>query len=120
MWAIWWPAFVGHLVVVGDEAVDAGVLVELGAGEGVGDRDLDGFDVELLGELDGVADGFLRLAGKAEDEVAVDGEAELVAVAGEVAGALDGGAFLDVLEDLRIAGLEADDEQPGSRLRALL
>ena len=30
---------------------------------------------------------------------------------GEVAGALDGGALLDVLEDLRIAGLEADDEQ---------
>ena len=29
----------------------------------------------------------------------------------EVARALDGGALLDVLEDLRVAGLEADDEQ---------
>ena len=30
---------------------------------------------------------------------------------GEVARALDGGALLDVLEDLRVAGLEADDQQ---------
>jgi hypothetical protein len=41
----------------------------------------------------------------------VDDEAEVVAVLGELAGALDGGALLDVLEDLRVAGLEADDEQ---------
>jgi hypothetical protein len=34
-----------------------------------------------------------------------------VAVLDEVAGALDGGTLLDVLKDLRIAGLEADDEQ---------
>jgi hypothetical protein len=51
------------------------------------------------------------LAGQAEDEVGVDDEAEVVAVLDEVAGALDGGALLDVLEDLRVAGLEADDEQ---------
>jgi hypothetical protein len=64
-----------------------------------------------LGEVDGVADRLLGLAGQAEDEVAVDGQAEVVAVLGEVARALHGGALLDVLEDLRIAGLEADDEQ---------
>ena len=53
----------------------------------------------------------LGLAGEAEDEVGVDDEAEVVAVLDEVAGALDGGALLDVLEDLRVAGLEADDEE---------
>ena len=77
----------------------------------MGDGDLDGLAVERLGEVDGVADGLFGLAGQAEDEVAVDDEAEVVAVLGEVAGALDGGALLDVLEDLRVAGLEADDEQ---------
>ena len=109
---------VGHLVAaavfhlfVGDEVVALGEVEELGAGEGVGDGDLDGLAVELLGEVDGVADGFLGLAGEAEDEVAVDDEAEVVAVLDEVACALDGGALLDVLEDLRVAGLEADDEQ---------
>ena len=75
------------------------------------DGDLDGFAIERLGEVDGVADRFLGLAGQAEDEVGVNGEAEVVAVLGEVARALDGGALLDVLENLRIAGLEADDEQ---------
>ena len=53
----------------------------------------------------------LGFAGQAEDEVGVDDEAEIVAVLDEVAGALDGGALLDVLEDLRVARFEADDEQ---------
>src|SRR6202789_539038 len=103
-------AVVGH-GLVGDEAVDLGVVEELGAREGVGDGDLNSLAVELLGEVDGVADGLFGLAGEAEDEVAVDDQAKLVAVAGEVASALDGGTFLDVLEDLRVAGLVADDEE---------
>ncbi len=89
----------------------SGEVVELGAGVGVGDGDLDGLAVEGLGEVDGVADGFFGLAGEAEDEVGVDDEAEVVAVLDEVAGALDGGALFDVLEDLRVAGFEADDEE---------
>ncbi len=99
-----------HLLV-GDEAVLLGEVVELGPGIGMGNRDLDGFAVERLGEVDGVADALLGLAGQAEDEVGVDDKAEIVAVLDEVAGALDGGALFDVLEDLGIAGLEADDEQ---------
>jgi len=43
-----------------------------------------------FGELDGVADRRGGLAGQAEDEVAVDHQAELVAVAGKVQRALDG------------------------------
>ena len=97
--------------VVGDEAVFGGVVVELGAGEGVGDGDLNGLAVELLGEVDGVADGLAGLAREAEDEVGVDDEAEVVAVLDEVAGALDGCALLDIFEDLGIAGLEADNEE---------
>ena len=100
--------------LVGDEAVGLGVVVKLGAGIGVGDRYLDSLAVQRLGEVDGVADRLLGLARQAEDEVAVDGEAEVVAVLGKVARALDGGALLDVLQDLRIAGLEAHDQQPAA------
>lgn len=109
---------VGHLVTaailhvfVGDEAVFVGEVIELGAGVGVGDGDLDGLAVEGLGEVDGVADGLAGLAGEAEDEVGVDDEAEVVAVLDEVASALDCGAFFDVLKDLGVAGFEADDEE---------
>ena len=80
MCAIWWPP-PSSMLFVGDEAVGLGEVVELGAGVGVGDGDLDGLAVERLGEVDGVADGFLGLAGQAEDEVGVDDEAEVVAVA---------------------------------------
>ena len=69
--------------LVGDEAVGLGEVVELGAGIGVGDGDLDGFAIQGLGEVDGVADGLLGFAGQAEDEVGVDDEAEVVAVLGE-------------------------------------
>ena len=54
------------------------------------------------------------LAGQAEDEIAVNDQAELVAILGELAGALDGGALLDVLQNLRIAGFVADDQQAAS------
>ena len=36
------------------------------------DRNLDGFDVQLLGEIDGLAQGLAGFAGQADDEVAVD------------------------------------------------
>ena len=43
------------------------------------DRNLDGFHVELFGEIDGAADGFAAFARQAENEVAVDDQAELLA-----------------------------------------
>ena len=105
-------AFVDHLrAFIQDEAVGFGVVVKLGARIGVRHRNLDGFHVEFLGEVDGAANGLLGLAGQAEDEVAVDDQAELLAVLGELARALDGGALLDVLQNLRVARLVADDEQ---------
>ena len=79
-------------------------------------RNLDGLAIQRLGKVDGVADRLLGLARQAEDEVAVDGQAQVVAVLGEGARALHGGALLDVLENLRIAGLEAHDQQPAAGL----
>ena len=79
-------AFVDHLGVSSHEAVLLGIVVELGARIGVGDGDLNGFDVQFLGEVDGVADGLAGFAGQTEDEVAVDDQPELVAVLGEVRG----------------------------------
>ena len=52
--------------------------------------------------------------GQTENEVAMDDQSELLAVLGELARALDGRALLDVLQDLLIARLVADDEQPAS------
>ena len=87
------------------------VIVEFRSGKGVGQRNLDGLAVELFGEVDGALDGFLGFAGQADNEVAVNGNAHLLAVFRERASHFDRGAFLDVLQDLRITGLEADDEQ---------
>ena len=39
------------------------------------DRDLDRLAVERLGEVDGIANGLLGLAGEAKDEVGVDDQA---------------------------------------------
>jgi len=72
-------AFVNHRrAFAQDEAVGLGVVVKLGAGIGVRDGDLNGLAIELLGEVDGSANGFLGLAGESEDEVTVDEESELL------------------------------------------
>ena len=92
------------------------MVVQLGAGHGVSERDLDGFAVEFLGEIDGLLDGFTGFAGQADDEVAVNLDADFVAIFHELAGHLDGSALLDVLEDLRIAGFEADDKEASAAI----
>ena len=56
----------------------------------------------------------LALARQAEDEGAVDLDAELVAVLGELLRDVDQHALLDVVQDLLVAGLVADDEQPAA------
>jgi hypothetical protein len=112
---------VSHLVavavlhfLVGDETILFDEVEELGAGKGMGDGDLNGLAIELLGELDGVADRCLGFTGKTEDEITVYNESEVMTVFDEVMGALDGGAFLDVLEYLWVARLKADDQQPAA------
>ena len=58
-----WVLDVSHLVAVavfhlfiGNEPILFDEVEELGARKGMGDGDLNGFAIELLGELDGVAD----------------------------------------------------------------
>src|ERR1700733_15127093 len=114
---------VSHLVaaailhlLASDKASALDEIEELGAGKGMSDRDLDGFAIKFLSELDGVADRSLGFTWQAEDEIAVYEEAKVMTVLDEVTGALDRGTLLDVLENLGIAGLEANDQQPATRL----
>ncbi len=55
-----------------------------------------------------------RFARQTDDEVAVNDQAQLLAVRREAARHVDGRALLDVLQDLLIAGFVADDEQPAA------
>ncbi len=105
---------VGHLFVDRDQAVLLDVIVELRAGERMAERNLNGLDVEFLGEIDALPNGLARFARQSHDEIAMDRQAELLAVRGEAASHVDGGALLDVLQDLLIAGFVADDEQPAT------
>ena len=110
MCAIWWPP-PSSMRLVGDEAVRLGVVVELSAGIGVGDRTWMVSQSSVLAKLMVLRIDSLVSPGRPRMKSPWMIEAEVVAVLGEGARALDGCALLDVLEDLRIAGLEADDEQ---------
>src|SRR5215472_18824154 len=79
------------------------LLVERGARIGSGQRDLNGVGIDLTGEADGLLDGLARFPGQAEDEGAVDGDAESLAVAGEAPGHVEPDPLLDVVEDLLVA-----------------
>ena len=101
---------VDHLGVGDHEAILHRVVVKFGAGIRVSDGYLDGLDIQFLGEVDGATDGFVRFPGQAQDEIAVDDQTQLVAILGELPGALDGRALLDVLQDLLVALLVANDQ----------
>src|SRR6266853_1813059 len=73
---------------------------------------LNGFAIELFGEVDGVLNGLAGFARQADDEIAVHATADFAAVLHEGASHLNGRAFLNVLQDLRIAGFKAHDEEP--------
>src|SRR5262245_12133455 len=77
-----------------------------------GQRDLDRMRVDLSGKADRLFDGFLCLAWKAENECAVDSDAELVAILGEPPGYIYSHALLDIMQDLLIAGLVSNQEKP--------
>ena len=64
-----------------------------------------------LANFDRLLDRLARLARQAEDEGAVDRDAELVAVLGEAARDVGAQAFLDVVQDLVVAGFVADQQQ---------
>ena len=101
--------FRGHVIFAGK------LRVQLRPGVGVGDGYLNRLDVELLGEIQRSLDGFLGFARQADNEVPVDSNAHLLTIFRELARLLDGGAFLDVLQDLRVARFKSDDEESCSR-----
>ena len=96
------PAFVDHLGVCHHKAVFYSVFVEFSSRVGVRHRNLDGLDIKFFGEVDGLADRLSRFPGQAQNEVAVDDQAQLVTILGELAGTLDGGPLLDILQDLLV------------------
>src|SRR5207302_4369120 len=68
-------------------------------------------------EVKSPLDSLLGLPGQADDEVAVNRDARLLAVLGERAGHFKRGAFLDVPQYLRIAGFKTHNKQAGARVR---
>ena len=76
--------------------------------------DLNGLNVEFLGEINGSADALAAFPGKAENKVAMDDQPQLPGVFCELARPLHGCAFLNVLENLWIAGLIANNQQAAS------
>ncbi len=67
--------------------------------------------VDLDRPFDGLLDRFAGFAGQAQDERAVDLDAQLVAILGEFLGDFDQHAFFDVVQDLLVAALVADEQQ---------
>src|SRR5277367_1062850 len=109
------PGIVRH-GFVGYEAFLLCILEEFRTWERVGHGDLNGLAIKPFGELDSVADRLPGLARQAQNEVAMDNQLKLLAVMGEVERSLDACSLLDVLQDLRIARLEPDDEQSTASL----
>ena len=71
MFGSWCPSSsVMASIVIRSFFVD--VIVKLGAGVRMRNRYLNGFDVQFLGEIDALANGFPTLAGKADDEIAMN------------------------------------------------
>ncbi len=110
---------VGQLVSAGigerfhfQEALLGHRFMQFRAGHGMREGDLNRFAVQLFGEVDGLLNRLARFAGQTDDEVAVHANADFTAILHEGARHLDGRAFLDVLQNLRVARLKAHDEEP--------
>src|SRR5512133_2773204 len=88
--------------------------VEFGAGVGGGQRGLDRVEIQHLGVFNGFADGLPGFAGQTHDEGAVDGDAQLLAVPGELDGLGFGDTLFDIFQDLLIAALVADHDMTQS------
>src|SRR3989441_8802998 len=79
------------------------LIVEFRDGHGMSERNLNRLAIDFLGEFDCLLDGLFRLAGQPDDEVAVDLDADLLAVLHKGAAHFHRRTLLDVLEDLRSA-----------------
>src|SRR3989475_7436534 len=92
------------------------VGIELRARIRMRHRNLNRLRIELHGKLNGPLDRRRRFPWRADLEIAVHHKAQLLAIFHDLARLFDRGAFLDVLQNLRIAGLEPDDQQPAASL----
>ena len=106
------------LVLMVQPIVLARLVIKEGARIGRRERHLDGVRVDLLGEAYRLLDRLLGLARQAENERAVDDDAEIVAILGEAASDVDPHALLDVVKNLLIAGFVPDQQQPAARCPA--
>ncbi len=70
-------AFVGHTLDA-YQTVLLRVFVELCARERVTERNLNGLDVQLLGEINALAQSLARFARQADDEIAMNHQPQLV------------------------------------------
>ena len=105
-------AFVDQLSIgLIQPAIFQRLLIQERAGIGGGERNLHGVGVHLSGEADGFLDGLAGFARQAEDEGAVDFDAEFMAILGESFGDLNQHALLDIVQDLLIAAFVADQQQ---------
>src|SRR5262249_35803593 len=73
-----------------------------------------GVRIDLGGEADGLLDGLAALTRQAEDEGAVNDDAELVAILGKAPRHVDPHAFSNVVQNLLIAALVPDQQQAQS------
>src|SRR5437870_3494374 len=84
-----------------EPALLEGLSVHRRARVGRGDRHLDRVRIELAGEADRLRDRLVRLAGKPEDERAVDPDAERLGVPGELPRDVQADPLLHVVEEDR-------------------
>src|SRR5439155_23605362 len=94
-----------------EPALLEGLSVHRRARVGRGDRHLDRVRIELAGEADRLRDRLVRLAGKPEDERAVDPDAERLGVPGELPRDVQADPLLHVVEDALVAGFVADEQK---------
>src|SRR5690349_21324740 len=74
-------------------------------------RDLDRMRIDLLREIQRLLNRLLRFARKTKNESAVNDNAKIVAIPGELLRDLDPHPFLDVIQNLLIAGFISDEQQ---------
>src|SRR6266851_6928763 len=87
------------------------VIEKFGARVRRGERDLDRFAIHFARKANRFLDRVLALARQTENKRAVNQDADVAAILGEAAGAIDADTFFDVLQNLRVAGFVADHEQ---------
>ena len=97
-----------------------GLPVQFRAGIRRGDRNLNRERIDLLREPDRLFDRLLRFDRQPDHERPVHPDAELAAIAHELARGIEHQAFLDPVQDLLIAGFEADQQQPQPVIAQLL